>query len=99
MTLIEWFEGLLLLAALVTFLGAVSALLWSEYPSDREHVPSPEDGCCGCGAGRCDVLVGPRWNTEPYCWSCIDSWPVDARTLEYFGMSVLPGRERADGAR
>jgi hypothetical protein len=51
---------------------------------ESRRPPSPEDGCCGCGAALCDVRVG---GSEGYCWACIDSWPA----------SAVPGRER--GAR
>lgn len=54
----------------------------------------PEDGCCGCGARECDVLVGAG-RGEGYCWACIDTWPAGGTPLDDLGVSVLPGRERS----
>lgn len=82
----------LVIALVFSAIGAevVSAVRASRRP------PSPEDGCCGCGAELCDVVVGPDecGRGEGYCWPCIRSWPADARPVVQLGFFVLPGRER-----
>jgi hypothetical protein len=63
---------------------------------DSCRPPSPEWGCCGCGAAECDVVVAPddRGRGEGYCWRCIDTWPADAPSPSELGFTVFPGHER-----
>lgn len=58
---------------------------------------SPQDGCCGCGAAECDVVVdaNEHGRGEGYCWLCVDTWPALAPSLSVLGMTVFPGRERS----
>ena len=86
--------NLLLLALLLGFIAdvVVSAVRDSRRPA------TPEDGCCGCGADLCDVIVAPneRGRGEGYCWTCIDTWPGPdtAQPLNQLGFYVFEGRGR-----
>lgn len=83
-----------LLALLVLFL-LVGVEIASAVRRSRKPA-SPEDGCCGCGADTCDVLVGGRVGRgEGYCWSCCDTWPATATPVAELGLFIFPDHERA----
>jgi hypothetical protein len=84
---------LVLSAAALLYLAWVIVVRLCE---DRNHIPSPQDGCCGCGADECDVVVAPddRGRGEGYCWRCVETWPADAVPVTDLGVRVFAGRER-----
>jgi hypothetical protein len=64
----------------------------------HKYVPSPESGCCGCGADIADLLIeldpaDPRLSDcpfgETYCWVCYDGGQVGLSATDT--MSVFPG--------
>ena len=79
---------------LLILITIVALIAWQIIDAIRtlRRPARPEDGCCGCGAEECDVLVGPG-RGEGYCWACIDDWPEEP-PLSGFAVTVLPGRER-----
>jgi hypothetical protein len=85
-----------LLAALPYMLFAVVALaITCEVISAiRNHgrPTVPEDGCCGCGANLADGVLACG---KAYCWTCLDTWPAEADSLDELGMQVFPGHERS----
>jgi hypothetical protein len=87
------------LVILASLLVLTAGTIVGRVLQDRRHVPSPADGCCGCGADECDVIVDPdeRGRGEGYCWSCINSWPDDAPSPSELGYIILPGRDVVAG--
>lgn len=72
-------------------MGTLSKPLAAVVRRLREEL-SREDGCVSCLGKEADVLV----RGERYCWDCVDTWPAGKQSLDFLGVTVLPGRERPE---